>query len=592
MNDRNKKEIKIINSSIIRLAKQLKKYYLPLILAIIFSIVSSMIFAFAPGKLSEITDIISKAVDEGSKVDLQRVKAIAKQLTILCLIAVTILYSQTFILATVSNKFAGQLRLATTEKINRLPLNFFDKNSVGDILSRITNDIDTISQSLNQSIGWMLNSLALLVGTVILMFYTNFILAVTAILSSLLGLTLVYFIVKKSQYQLRIKQKSLGQLNGHIEEIYSGLNVVKAYNGQEESNKKFNRFNDKLYKSVRKSQFLSANVMPLMNLTGSLGFLSVSIVGAVLVLNNQVSFGVVIQFIMYARMFSNPISQIANAVNALQSTSAASERVFEFFDQEEQEDEGYKNQSLDLSKIQGNIDFKDVTFYYPGNVNPTIRNFSASIKKGEKVAIVGPTGAGKTTIVNLLMRFYEISEGKIEINNIDIRDLTRSQVHDLFTMVLQDTWLFEGTIYENITYNIEDVKRADVINICKSLGLHHFIMTLPKGYDSMISEEDISAGEKQLITIARGMVKNAPFLILDEATSNVDTRTEKIVQKAMEILAKDKTSFIIAHRLSTIKNADLILFIKDGSIAEKGTHKELIEQGEEYYEMYRSQFIQ
>lgn len=592
MNDRNKKEIKIINSSIIRLAKQLKKYYLPLILAIIFSIVSSVIFAFAPEKLSEITDIISKAVDEGSKVDLQRVKAISKQLTILCLIAVTILYSQTFILATVSNKFAGQLRLATTEKINRLPLNFFDKNSVGDILSRITNDIDTISQSLNQSIGWMLNSLALLVGTVILMFYTNFILAVTAILSSLLGLTMVYFIVKKSQYQLRIKQKSLGQLNGYIEEIYSGLNVVKAYNGQEESNKKFNRFNDKLYKSVRKSQFLSANVMPLMNLTGSLGFLSVSIVGAVLVLNNQVSFGVVIQFIMYARMFSNPISQIANAVNALQSTSAASERVFEFFDQEEQEDEGYKNQSLDLSKIQGNIDFKDVTFYYPGNVNPTIRNFSASIKKGEKVAIVGPTGAGKTTIVNLLMRFYEISEGKIEIDNIDIRDLTRSQVHDLFTMVLQDTWLFEGTIYENITYNIEDVKRADVINICKSLGLHHFIMTLPKGYDSMISEEDISAGEKQLITIARGMVKNAPFLILDEATSNVDTRTEKIVQKAMEILAKDKTSFIIAHRLSTIKNADLILFIKDGSIAEKGTHKELIEQGEEYYEMYRSQFIQ
>lgn len=592
MNDRNKKEIKIINSSIIRLVKQLKKYYLPLILAIIFSIVSSVIFAFAPGKLSEITDIISKAVDEGSEVDLQRVKAIAKQLTILCLIAVIILYSQTFILATVSNKFAGQLRLATTEKINRLPLNFFDKNSVGDILSRITNDIDTISQSLNQSIGWMLNSLALLVGTVILMFYTNFILAVTAILSSLLGLTLVYFIVKKSQYQLRIKQKSLGQLNGHIEEIYSGLNVVKAYNGQEESNKKFNRFNDKLYKSVRKSQFLSANVMPLMNLTGSLGFLSVSIVGAVLVLNNQVSFGVVIQFIMYARMFSNPISQIANAVNALQSTSAASERVFEFFDQEEQEDEGNKNQSLDLSKIQGNIDFKDVTFYYPGNVNPTIRNFSASIKKGEKVAIVGPTGAGKTTIVNLLMRFYEISEGKIEIDNIDIRDLTRSQVHDLFTMVLQDTWLFEGTIYENITYNIEDVKRADVINICKSLGLHHFIMTLPKGYDSMISEEDISAGEKQLITIARGMVKNAPFLILDEATSNVDTRTEKIVQKAMEILAKDKTSFIIAHRLSTIKNADLILFIKDGSIAEKGTHKELIEKGEEYYEMYRSQFIQ
>lgn len=588
----NNKKIKIINSSVIRLAKRLKKYYIPLLFAIVFSILSSVMFAFAPGKLSEITDLVSKAVDNKTAVDIARVKAIAIQLTVLCIIAVSILYSQTYILATVSNKFAGKLRLETTEKINRLPLIFFDKNSVGDILSRLTNDIDTISQSLNQSIGWMLNSLALVVGTVILMFYTNFILAITAILSSLLGLSLVYFIVKRSQYHLRVKQKSLGQLNGHIEEIYSGLNVVKAYNGQDESNKKFKRFNDKLYKSVRKSQFLSANIMPLMNLTGSLGFLAVSIVGSVLVVNNHISFGVVIQFIIYARMFSNPISQIANAVNALQATSAASERVFEFFDQEELEDESHKKENLDISNLTGDIDFENVTFYYDGNDMPTIKDFSASVKSGQKVAIVGPTGAGKTTIVNLLMRFYELNKGKIVIDGIDIKDLSRTQVHNLFAMVLQDTWIFQGTIYENLTYNIGDVKREDVIKICKSLGLHHFIMILPNGYDTEISEDDISSGEKQLITIARGMLKNAPFLILDEATSNVDTRTEKIVQKAMRIISKDKTSFIIAHRLSTIKNADLILFIKDGSIAEKGTHDYLIKKRGQYYEMYESQFIQ
>lgn len=586
------KDIKIINPSIIRLTKELRKYSSSLIIAIVFSIVSSLIFAFAPGKLSQITDLISVAIDKNKSIDLQAIKNIAMQLTILCLIAVSILYTQTFILATVSNKFAGKLRMDTSKKINKLPLSFFDKNSVGDILSRLTNDIDTIAQSLNQSIGWMLNSLALLIGTVVLMFITNFILAITAILSSLLGLSIVYLIVKRSQYHLRIKQRALGQLNGHIEEVYSGLNVVKAYNGQEESDKKFNRYNQKLYQSVRKSQFLSANVMPLMNLTGSLGFLAVSIVGAILVLNKQVTFGVVIQFIMYSRMFSNPISQIANAVSALQSTSAASERVFEFFDQEEEKDESHKNINLDLSKIKGDIEFKNVTFTYPDNEKPTIYNFSADIKQGQKIAIVGPTGAGKTTMVNLLMRFYYIQEGKILIDGIDIMDLTRKQVHNLFTMVLQDTWLFEGSIYDNIIYNMDNADKFKIIKICKQLGLDHFIMTLPDGYETKISEKDISAGQKQLITIARGMLKNAPFLILDEATSNVDTRTEKIVQQAMDILAKDKTSFIIAHRLSTIKNADLILFIKDGKITEKGSHEELLKKKSDYYELYKSQFMQ
>ncbi|MDO5027236.1 MAG: ABC transporter ATP-binding protein [Tissierellia bacterium] len=585
-------KIKIINPSIKRLARELKAYYLPLLIAIIFSIVSSLLFALAPGKLSQITDLVSQAIDKGTRVDLVAVKSIAKNMLILALIAVTILYVQTFILATVSNRFAGYLRLETNKKINRLPLNFFDKNSVGDILSRLTNDIDTISQSLNQSIGWMLNSLALLLGVIVLMFYTDVTLAITAISSSLIGLFLVFIIVKKSQYYLRIKQKSLGDLNGHIEEVYSGLNVVKAYNGQEESIQKFNRYNNKLYKAVRKSQFYSANVIPLMNLTGSLGFLTVAIVGAFLVLKNRVSFGVVVEFIVYARMFSNPISQIANAINALQSTSAASERVFEFFDQEELQDESHKTIDLDLSKIKGNIEFEKVDFAYPDSKVQTIKNFSASIKAGQKIAIVGPTGAGKTTLVNLLMRFYEISSGQIIIDGIDIKDLTRAQVHDFFTMVLQDTWLFEASIYDNLVFNMEGVSRDEVVGVCKSLGLDHFINTLPKGYDSLVTNGDISAGEMQLMTIARGIIKDAPFLILDEATSNVDTRTEKIVQKAMEILAKGKTSFIIAHRLSTIRNADLILFIKDGSIVEQGKHDELMRKKGDYYEMYQSQFIQ
>ena len=586
-----KEKTSIITPSIYRLARKLKKYWGLIFIAIVFSITSSLILALVPSKLSAITDIIGRAIVSKDKVDLEAIKNIAITLTILCLIAITVLYSQTFILATVSNRFAEKLRMETSEKINRLPLKYFDKNTVGDILSRVTNDIDTIAQSLNQSIGWMLNSVALVVGTLILMFLSNWILAITAILSSLLGMAIALYVVKKSQEYYRIKQKALGQINGHVEEIYSGLNVVKTYNGQEESDKVFHKYNEKLFRAVRKSQFLSNTVMPLMNLTASFGFLAVSIVGSLLVIKQEITFGKVVEFIMYARMFSNPVSQIANSINALQSTSAASERVFEFFDQEEMPDESHKKELIEPDEIVGNVLFDDVSFTYPGNDKPTISDFSLDVSPGQKIAIVGPTGAGKTTLVNLLMRFYEFEKGRILIDGIDIKEITRENAHDLFTMVLQDTWLFEASIYDNIVYNRQGVSEEEVIEICKSIGIHHYIMTLPNAYDTIVTEEDISAGQRQLITIARGMVKNAPLLILDEATSNVDTRTEKLVQDAMKKLASGKTSFIIAHRLSTIKNSDKILFMKDGSIAEQGSHEELMLKKSQYYELYQSQFV-
>lgn len=578
----------IFNPSIFRLFKELKKYKYLVILALIFSVVSSLMFVSAPAKLSEITDIISKAVDQGKDVEISEINKIAKYLALLCLLAVLILYSQTYILASVSNSFARDLRSRISKKINRLDLAYFDKNSVGDILSRVTNDIDTIAQSLNQSIGWFLNSIALVLGALILMFYTNAILAITSVLASLFGMFLVLIIIKKSRKHYSLKQKSLGQLNGHVEEIYSGLNVVKIYNAEEKLKEEFDSHNKNLYGAVLKSQFMSASVMPLMNLTGSLGFLTVTIVGGYLVLKNQISFGTVIAFMLYVRMFSNPISQIANAFIALQATGAASERVFEFFDQEEMKKD---TNSLEIEEIKGDIVFENVRFSYPESEKETIKDFSAKVKAGQKIAIVGPTGAGKTTIVNLLMRFYEIDSGKITIDGIDIKDMSKSYLRELFTMVLQDAWLFEGSIMDNIKFN-KDLSDQKVYEICKSIGLHHHIMSLPKTYNSSISEEGVSAGQKQLITIARGMVKDSPFIILDEATSNVDTRTEGLVQDAMDKLSKKKTSFIIAHRLSTIKNADLILFIRDGNIVEQGSHDELLQKKEEYYKLYQSQFLQ
>ena len=490
----------------------------------------------------------------------------------------------------VSNNFARRLRSNISGKINRLPLKYFDKHSIGDTLSRVTNDVDMISQSLNQSLASLVSALTLFVGTVIMMFVTNSIMALTAILSSLFGFIFMAVVLSKSQKYFVEKQKELGNLDGHIEEVYSGLNVVKTYNGQKISNEKFDELNNKLYRANWKSEFLSGLMMPMMGFIGNFGYVAVCVVGALLAINGNISFGVIVAFIVYVRLFVSPLSQIAQAMTSMQSVAAASERVFEFMDEKEMPAE--KNMEvLDKDKVKGNIEFKNVVFKYDGNDKPTINGFSAVAKPGQKVAIVGPTGAGKTTMVNLLMKFYDINDGEILIDGVSTKKLTRENVHSLFTMVLQDTWIFNGTIKENIVYNSKGVTDYDVREVCKTVGLDHFIKTLPNGYDTVLSDNDsVSAGQRQLLTIARGMIQDAPFLILDEATSNVDTRTEELVQSAMDKLTVGKTSFIIAHRLSTIKNADLILVMNNGNIIEQGNHEELMKQNGFYAELYNSQF--
>ena len=523
--------------------------------------------------------------------DMDAIKKIALFLAVLYIASALFTFIQSLAMTDVANKFAKTLRSRICVKINQLPLKYFDRNSIGDILSRVTNDIDTIAQSMNMSLATLVSSVTLFVGTIIMMFYTNWIMALTAILSSLIGFILMFLILGRSQKYFVARQVELGRLNGHIEEIYSGLNVVKVYNGKKEANRKFDEFNKKVYDANRKSQFLSGLMQPIMNFIGNFGYLAVCIVGAILTMNDMITFGVIVAFITYVRLFTNPLSQIAQAMTQLQSTAAASERVFEFIDEEEMSDQKEITKVLDKQKVKGNIEFQNVVFKYDNNDKPTIKNFSAQAKPGQKVAIVGPTGAGKTTMVNLLMKFYDINSGDIKIDGISTKDLTRENIHDLFTMVLQDTWLFQGTVKENIIYNDENISDEQVKEVCKTVGLDHFIRTLPHGYDTELSDNDsVSAGQRQLLTIARGILQEAPFLILDEATSNVDTRTEELVQKAMDKLTEGKTSFIIAHRLSTIKNADLILVMKDGNIIEQGNHEELMEQKGFYADLYNSQF--
>ena len=523
--------------------------------------------------------------------NIDKIKNIAILLICIYLISAIFEYFEAILMTDVSNNFARKLRGNISSKINKLPLKYFDKHAIGDILSRVTNDVDTIAQSMNQSLSTLVSAITLFVGTTIMMFVTNGVMAITAILASLFGFVFMALVLAKSQKYFVAKQNELGALNGHIEEVYSGLNVVKTYNGEKISNEKFDALNDKLYKANWKSEFLSGLMMPMMSFIGNFGYVAVCVVGALLALNGHISFGVIVAFIVYVRLFVSPLSQIAQAMTSLQSTAAASERVFEFLDEKEMADESNIKTTLDKEKVKGNIEFKNVEFKYDGNDKPTIKNFSAKAKAGEKVAIVGPTGAGKTTMVNLLMKFYDINKGEILIDGVSTKDLTRSNIHDLFTMVLQDTWVFNGSIKDNIIYNTSDVSMEMVESVCKTVGLDHFIKTLPNGYDTILSDNDsVSAGQRQLLTIARGMIQNAPFLILDEATSNVDTRTEELVQKAMDKLTEGKTSFIIAHRLSTIKNADLILVMNEGNIIEQGTHDELMKQNGFYAELYNSQF--
>ena len=526
----------------------------------------------------------------GPKMNMDKIKDIAILLACLYIISAIFSYIEGLSMIKVANGYAKRLRTSISEKINRLPLKFFDHNLSGDILSRVTNDVDTIAQSLNNSLSTLVSASTLFIGSIIMMFVTNYIMAITAIVSSLIGFVLMFIILGKSQKYFTRRQTELGNLNGYIEEIYSGLNVVKTCNAKEETTLEFDKLNDKLYDCNRKSQFLSGLMQPIMSFIGNFSYVAVCVVGALLVSKDMISFGTIVAFIMYVRLFTNPLSQIAQAMTSLQTTAAAGERIFGLLEEEEMSSEDNITKKLDKNKVKGNIEFKNVKFGYDDD-KVIINDFTAKVKAGQKVAIVGPTGAGKTTMVNLLMKFYDINDGDILIDGTSIRDIKRSNVHDLFTMVLQDTWLFNGTVKENIIYNQKHVSDKKVEEVCKIVGVDHFIKTLPDGYDSVISDNDsVSSGQRQLLTIARGMISDSPFLILDEATSNVDTRTEELVQKAMDKLMENRTSFIIAHRLSTIKNADLILVMKDGNIIEQGNHNTLMKKNGFYANLYNSQF--
>lgn len=565
--------------------KKLKPFY---IIAMIFAVMSSICSIIGPNKISDLTDIITQGLKGG--IDFTQVKSIAIFLLILYIVSALLSFLTSFIMATTANKLAKSLRTKISEKINKLPLRYFDKNSFGDILSRVTNDVDTIGMSISRSLDTFVSAVALLISSVVMMFYTNWILAITAILTSLIGFSFMSLILGKSQKYFNEKQVKLGNLNGHIEEMYAGYNVVRVYNGKKDSINKFKELNNDLFDCSRKSQFLSGLMHPIMNFIGNLSYVAVCIVGSVLAKEGIITFGVIVAFIMYVRLFTSPLQQIAQGLTNLQSAAASSERVFEFLKENEMKAENEKKQYLDKSSVKGTIEFKHVKFGYDDD-RLIIKDFSCKANPGQKIAIVGPTGAGKTTLVNLLMRFYEINSGEITVDGVKTSDLTRENVHDLFVMVLQDTWLFNGTIRDNVIYNKENVTDQQVLDACKTVGLEHFIKSLPNGLDTVLSDtESISAGQKQLLTIARGMIESAPFLILDEATSNVDTRTEEIVQKAMDKLTEGKTSFIIAHRLSTIKNADLILVMNEGNIIEQGSHDELMEQNGFYADLYNSQF--
>ena len=590
---------KDFKSAVKRLVKELGKFKILIIIALILAIAGAVLSISAPDRLSKLTDEIQAGIipkmENGQiimpEINMDAIKSIAISLVILYLFSAICTFIQSICMTEVANNFARSLRTRISVKINKLPLSYFDRHQSGDTLSRVTNDVDTIAQTMNQSLGTLVSNITLFLGSIIMMFYTNWIMALTAILSSLLGFMGMFAVLAKSQKYFVAKQEELGNLNGHIEEVYSGLNVVKAYNGKKESDKKFDEYNQKVCEANRKSQFLSGIMQPIMNFIGNFGYVAVCIVGALLTMNNIISFGVIIAFITYVRLFTNPLSQIAQSMTSLQSTAAASERVFEFLDEKEMADQSKINKTLDKNNVKGKIEFDNVVFQYDNNDKPTIKNFTATAEPGQKIAIVGPTGAGKTTMVNLLMKFYDINSGDIRIDGVSTKELSRENIHSLFTMVLQDTWLFEGTVKENIIYNQKNVSDERVKEVCKEVGLHHFIKTLPNGYDSKISDNDsVSAGQRQLLTIARGMIQDSPFLILDEATSNVDTRTEELVQVAMDKLTEGRTSFIIAHRLSTIKNADLILVMKDGNIVEQGNHEQLMAKNGAYAELYNSQF--
>ncbi len=543
-----------------------------------------------PNRIMDLVDIITAGMKSMGKLDMAEIKKAAIILLSIYVTGAVLHYVQQFIMATVTQKTTRNLRTDINVKLNKMPLSYFDRNSKGDILSRVTNDTDTISQTLGTTMATIVSSIVLLVGILIMMFYTNWLLALVTIGTSIFGFLFMSIVLKTSQKYFIAKQMLLGQMNGQIEEVYTNLNVVKSNNGIDNENIKFKKTNDGLYASNWKSQFLSGLMMPIMGLVGNLSYLLIFIVGVACVINNftVVTLGTIISFTIYARLFSQPLSQFAQSMTAMQQASAAAKRVFELKDEQEMENEDHKNAVV--SDIKGEVEFTNVKFSYLPE-REIIKNFSAKFEAGNKIAIVGPTGAGKTTIVNLLMRFYEIDKGTITIDGVDTKTMKRETVHDMFDMILQDTWLFEGTVRENLVYNKENVSDEELQRAVDAVGLHHLIESLPNGYDTILDDKaQLSEGQKQQITIARAMIKDAPLLILDEATSNVDTRTELIIQHAMDELTKNRTSFVIAHRLSTIKNADVILVLKDGDIIEMGNHESLLEAKGFYADLYNSQF--
>lgn len=558
------------------------------IVAIICAIIGTIIALIGPKMLSRITDLITQGLM--SSIDIDAVTNLCVIMMILYGISWVLSFSQNFIMATITQKLSKRLRTDIIEKTNRMPFNFFDTTSYGDMLSRITNDVDTIGMSLNQSIGMLVSNVTMFIGALLMMFITNYILAFTAVAASILGFIMMSIMMKHSQKHFARQQRHLGAINGHVEEIYTGHLVVKAFNAEKTSKADFERINRHLRDSSFKASALSGMMQPIMHFVGNLGYVAVCIIGALLATNGKITFGVIVAFMIYIRLFTNPLSQIAQAFTSMQSTAAASERVFDYLKAEELSDESHKTAKLD--SVKGDVEFRNVKFGYTKD-KTIIKNFNLKVKAGQKVAIVGPTGAGKTTLVNLLMRFYEVNSGDILIDGIPIDTLTRENVHNLFCMVLQDTWLFEGTVRENLVYSKENVSDEELVRACKAVGIHHFIRTLPHGYNTVLDDKtSLSSGQKQQLTIARAMIENAPLLILDEATSSVDTRTERIIQSAMDKLTVGRTSFVIAHRLSTIKNADVILVLRDGDVDSIGTHEELLSQGGFYAELYNSQFEQ
>ncbi|HGD4884128.1 TPA: ABC transporter ATP-binding protein [Streptococcus agalactiae] len=568
------------------LSPYLKGYKLLFALAIVLATLSSLTTVIGPDRLKEMTDLMVKGL--AGNIDLAKIGHIAGQLAVLYVLGALVSYLASFIVTTIIQKFAQGMRNAIADKINKIPLSYFDSHTQGDTLSRVTNDVDLMTQSFNQSLVTMVASTVLLIGSLIMMFKTDWHLATTAIISVFSGFALSSIIMVKSQPLFKKQQMNLANISGYVEEIYSGHNIVTSHNARQQAKSDFQLLNDKLHSSMWKSQFFSGIMMPLMQFIGNFGYVMVCVVGAMLAIKGTITMGTIVAFMTYVRIFTQPIGQIAQGITQLQSASAAMGRVFEFLNETNMQED--KHKVLNLPKFKGYVSFEHVKFGYSDN-KTIIHDFTSEAQPGQKVAIVGPTGAGKTTIVNLLMRFYDVNSGSISIDDINIQDMKRSQVHDAFSMGLQDIWLFEGTIKENLIFNQTTISDDEVQEAAKAVGVHHFIMTLPKGYDIVLDDAvTLSVGQKQLLTIARALLKNSPLLILDEATSSVDTRTEELIQKAMDKLMEGRTSFVIAHRLSTIKNADLILVMKDGNIIEQGSHDVLMSQSGFYADLYNSQF--